>query len=107
VAVVWPCGPGGDPARPHRWWPPPSAGCHASCSSSSSSPIAAGTATTGAGPHAGGKGGQAHPGPLADMARTHAEIVLVLGVLTLAMLYLLDRTRAPSGWPAGAGSSWS
>jgi cytochrome c oxidase assembly protein subunit 15 len=57
--------------------------------------IAAGTATTGAGPHAGGKGAKRIPVPLADMARTHAEIVLVLGVLTLAMLYLLDRTRAP------------
>ena len=57
--------------------------------------IAAGTATTGAGPHAGGKGAKRIPVPLADMARTHAEIVLVLGVMTLAMLYLLDHTRAP------------
>jgi cytochrome c oxidase assembly protein subunit 15 len=57
--------------------------------------IAAGTATTGAGPHAGGKGAKRIPVPLADMARTHAEIVLVLGALTLAMLYLLERTRAP------------
>jgi len=58
--------------------------------------IAAGTATTGAGPHAGGKGAKRIPVPLADMARTHAEIVIVLGVLTLAALYLLDRTRAPA-----------
>jgi cytochrome c oxidase assembly protein subunit 15 len=58
--------------------------------------IAAGSATTGAGPHAGGKGAKRLPVPLADMARTHAEIVLVLGVLTLALLYLLDRTRAPA-----------
>ena len=58
--------------------------------------IAAGTATTGAGPHAGGKGAKRIPVPLADMARTHAEIVIVLGVLTLATLYLLDRTRAPA-----------
>jgi cytochrome c oxidase assembly protein subunit 15 len=57
--------------------------------------IAAGTATTGAGPHAGGKGAVRIPVPLSDMARTHAEIVIVLGVMTLAMLYLLDRTRAP------------
>jgi cytochrome c oxidase assembly protein subunit 15 len=57
--------------------------------------IAAGTATTGAGPHAGGKGAKRIPVPLSDMARTHAEIVLVLGALTLATLYLLDRTRAP------------
>ncbi len=58
--------------------------------------IAAGTATTGAGPHAGGKGAKRIPVPLADMARTHAEIVLVLGAMTLAILYLLERTRAPS-----------
>jgi heme a synthase len=56
---------------------------------------AAGTATTGAGPHAGGKGAVRIPVPLSDMARTHAEIVIVLGVMTLAILYLLDRTRAP------------
>jgi heme a synthase len=58
--------------------------------------IAAGTATTGAGPHAGGKGAKRIPVPLSDMARTHAEIVLVLGALTLAMLYLLDHTKAPA-----------
>ena len=57
--------------------------------------IAAGTATTGAGPHAGGKGAVRIPVPLSDMARTHAEIVIVLGLMTLAMLYLLDHTRAP------------
>jgi len=57
--------------------------------------IAAGTATTGAGPHAGGKGAKRIPVPLADMARTHAETVLVLGLLTLVLLYLLDHTRAP------------
>jgi heme a synthase len=57
--------------------------------------IAAGTATTGAGPHAGGKGAVRIPVPLSDMARTHAEIVIVLGFMTLAMLYLLDHTRAP------------
>jgi cytochrome c oxidase assembly protein subunit 15 len=58
--------------------------------------IAAGTATTGAGPHAGGKGAKRIPVPLTDMARTHAEIVIVLAVMTLAMLYLLERTRAPA-----------
>lgn len=57
--------------------------------------VAAGTATTGAGPHAGGKGAKRIPVPLVDMARTHAEIVLLLGAMTLAMLYLLDRQRAP------------
>ena len=58
--------------------------------------IAAGTATTGAGPHAGGPGAKRIPVPLVDMARTHAEIVLVLGALTLGLLYLLDRTSAPA-----------
>jgi heme a synthase len=57
--------------------------------------IAAGTATTGAGPHAGGQGAVRIPVPLSDMARTHAEIVLVLGALTLGLLYLLEHTRAP------------
>jgi cytochrome c oxidase assembly protein subunit 15 len=57
--------------------------------------VAAGTATTGTGPHAGGQGAKRIPVPLADMARTHAEIVLALGALTLVLLYLLDRTRAP------------
>ncbi|HTT86529.1 MAG TPA: COX15/CtaA family protein [Acidimicrobiales bacterium] len=57
--------------------------------------IAAGTGTTGAGPHAGGKGAVRIPVPLADMARTHSSIVIALGAMTLALLYLLDRTRAP------------
>jgi cytochrome c oxidase assembly protein subunit 15 len=58
--------------------------------------IAAGTATTGAGPHAGGEGAKRIPIALADMARTHAEIVLALAALTLAMLYLLEHTQAPA-----------
>lgn len=58
--------------------------------------IAAGTATTGAGPHAGGKGARRIPVALSDMARTHAEIVIVLAAATLAMLYLLQRTKAPA-----------
>jgi cytochrome c oxidase assembly protein subunit 15 len=57
--------------------------------------VAAGTATTGAGPHAGGAGSKRIPVPLVDMARTHAEFVLVLCALTLLLLYLLDRTGAP------------
>jgi cytochrome c oxidase assembly protein subunit 15 len=58
--------------------------------------IAAGTATTGAGPHAGGKGAKRIPVPLTDLARTHAEIVIVLAVMTLALLYLLEHTSAPA-----------
>jgi heme a synthase len=57
--------------------------------------VAAGTATTGAGPHAGGKGAVRLPVPLADMARTHSSIVLVLGALTLWLLSLLYRSGAP------------
>ena len=58
--------------------------------------IAAGTATTGAGPHAGGYGAKRIPVPLTDMARTHAEIVLVLAAMTLALLYLLEHRKAPA-----------
>ena len=57
--------------------------------------IAAGTATTGAGPHAGGKGAKRVPVPLADMARLHSGIVLVVVALTLATLALLARQGAP------------
>ncbi|MHB8594146.1 MAG: hypothetical protein ACYDB3_07405, partial [Acidimicrobiales bacterium] len=55
-----------------------------------------GTATTGAGPHAGGPGAKRIPVPLADMARTHSGVVLVLGALMLLLLLLLDRSKAPA-----------
>ncbi len=58
--------------------------------------IAAGTATTGAGPHAGGKGAKRVSIALADMARIHSGIVIVVVGLTLVLLYLLDRTGAPA-----------
>jgi heme a synthase len=57
--------------------------------------IAAGTATTGAGPHAGGPGAKRLPITLEDMARVHSAIVLCLVALTLAFLYLLDHVNAP------------
>ena len=57
--------------------------------------LAAGTATTGAGPHAGGPGAKRIGVPLADMARTHSSIVLVLGALTLVELWLLHTSGAP------------
>ena len=57
--------------------------------------LGAGTATTGAGPHAGGPGAKRIPVPLADLARTHSSIVLVLGALTLLVLWLLRREGAP------------
>jgi cytochrome c oxidase assembly protein subunit 15 len=58
--------------------------------------LCAGTATTGAGPHAGGPGAKRIPIPLADMARTHSSIVLILGALTLFELWLLHREGAPT-----------
>ncbi len=58
--------------------------------------VAAGTATTGAGPHAGGVGAKRLPIALKDMVRIHSGIVLVLVGLTLVLLYVLDRTGAPS-----------
>jgi len=58
--------------------------------------IAAGTATTGAGPHAGGKGAKRLPIALADMARIHSSIVIVLVGLTLVLLFVLERGRAPA-----------
>jgi heme a synthase len=57
--------------------------------------IAAGTATTGTGPHAGGPGAKRIPLPLADMARTHSGIVLVLAACVLGLLYVLEHSGAP------------
>ncbi len=57
--------------------------------------IMAGTATTGAGPHAGGPGAKRLPIALSDMARVHSSIVIVLAVLTLVLLWSLHRSGAP------------
>ena len=57
--------------------------------------LVAGSATTGAGPHAGGVGAKRIPVSLHDMARTHAEIVLTTVVVLLALLVVLWRTDAP------------
>lgn len=59
--------------------------------------LTAGSATTGAGPHAGGVGAKRIPVSLHDMARTHAEIVLTTLVVLLVLLYVLWRTDAPAG----------
>lgn len=56
--------------------------------------VVAGTATTGAGPHAGGPGATRLAVPLADMARTHSAIVLVVAGLLLVELLLLTRAGA-------------
>jgi heme a synthase len=57
--------------------------------------LVAGTATTGAGPHAGGKGAQRLPVPLSDMARVHSGLVLVLVATCLVLLYRLERSGTP------------
>lgn len=57
--------------------------------------VVAGTAVTGAGPHAGGPGATRLAVPLDDMARLHSSIVLVAGALLLAELYVLYRSGAP------------
>ncbi len=58
--------------------------------------LAAGAATTGAGPHAGGKGAKRIPIALVDMTRIHSEVVLATGLLLLVILFLLWRTDAPA-----------
>jgi heme a synthase len=58
--------------------------------------LAAGAATTGTGPHAGGKGAKRIPLGLEDMTRIHAEIVLTAVAVLLALLWVLWRTNAPA-----------
>ena len=58
--------------------------------------LAAGAATTGTGPHAGGKGSKRIPIGLADMTRIHAEIVIATAVLLLVLLWVLWRSDAPA-----------
>jgi cytochrome c oxidase assembly protein subunit 15 len=65
--------------------------------------LAAGAATTGAGPHAGGRGAKRIPIGLEDMTRIHAEIVITTVLVLLAMLWVLRRSDAPArvqndGW---------
>ena len=58
--------------------------------------VAAGTATTGAGPHAGGKGAKRVAIGLADMSRAHAEAVWVTAIVLLVILYVLWKSDAPA-----------
>ena len=58
--------------------------------------VAAGTATTGAGPHAGGKGAKRVPIGLSDMTRIHAELVWVTAIVLLVILYALWKSDAPA-----------
>jgi cytochrome c oxidase assembly protein subunit 15 len=59
--------------------------------------VGAGTATTGAGPHAGGKAAARLDVPLTDVTRVHSGIVLVLVALTVVTVWLLARSGAPAG----------
>ena len=58
--------------------------------------VAAGTATTGAGPHAGGKAAARLDVPLTDMTRVHSGFVLLLVALTVGTLWRLARSGAPA-----------
>jgi cytochrome c oxidase assembly protein subunit 15 len=58
--------------------------------------LAAGAATTGTGPHAGGKGAKRIPLGLEDMTRIHAEIVIATVVAVLVLLWVLWRSDAPA-----------
>lgn len=58
--------------------------------------LIAGAATTGAGPHAGGKGAKRVPIGLEDMTRIHAELVIATTLVLLVLLWVLWRSDAPS-----------
>jgi len=58
--------------------------------------LTAGAATTGSGPHAGGKGAKRIPIGLEDMTRIHAEIVLSTVAVVVVLLGVLWRTNAPA-----------
>ena len=58
--------------------------------------LIAGTATTGAGPHAGGKGAKRVDIDLVDMTRIHAETVWVTAIVLLVILWTLWRSDAPA-----------
>jgi len=57
--------------------------------------LGAGTATTGAGPHAGGKGAKRVDIGLSDMTRIHAETVWVTLLVLVVILWTLWRSDAP------------
>ena len=58
--------------------------------------LTAGATTTGAGPHAGGRGAKRIPIGLEDMTRIHAETVITAGLVLLTLLWVLWRTNAPA-----------
>ena len=69
--------------------------------------LAAGAATTGTGPHAGGKGAKRIPIGLEDMTRIHAEIVIVAVAVLLVSCCGCSGGRTPRPEPrTPGGSSW-
>ena len=72
--------------------------------------IGAGTATSGAGPHAGDSSGQQVakrlPVSLRDMAELHSSLALLLVGLTVGLVVALHVSTCPSG-SAGPAASWS
>ena len=58
--------------------------------------LSAGTATTGAGPHAGGKGAKRVDIGLADMSRIHVESVWATAIVLVVILWTLWRSDAPA-----------
>ncbi len=58
--------------------------------------LIAGTATTGAGPHAGGRGAKRVDIGLSDMSRIHAETVWVTAIVLVVVLWTLWRSDAPA-----------
>jgi cytochrome c oxidase assembly protein subunit 15 len=58
--------------------------------------LTAGTATTGAGPHAGGKGAKRVDIGLSDMTRIHSETVWVTAIVLLVLLWTLWKSDAPT-----------
>ena len=73
--------------------------------------IAAGTATTGAGPHAGDSSGQQVakriPVSLRDMAELHSSLALLLVGVTVGLVVALHVSTSPNGCAGPAGSCWS
>ena len=107
VAVILTLGPGTGPGRGTWRWRRARPWLTRAWSALIVVVLAAGAATTGAGPHAGGKGAKRIPIGLEDMTRIHAEIVLAAGVVLLVLLWVLWRTNAPARvQDAGPGPAW-
>ena len=89
-------GPVTQPAGDVRWWNPFPCAFSRIFIGLVVVALVAGTATTGTGPHAGGKGAKRIPLGLSDMTRIHAEIALVTAAFLLVLLFVLWRSNAPA-----------